>query len=71
VPEEIIEETQVKKESSSVDLAGRILLLETKVLMLESKFRVLEEETVKVKFESKVKPQPTIYGANRKLKSFK
>ena len=72
MPEEIVEEkekSQVKEESSSVDLSARVLLLETKVLILESKFRVLEIETVKVKFEPEVKPNLTIYGANRKLKA--
>ena len=69
VIEEVIKEPQVKEESSSVDLAGRVLLLETKVLMLESKFKVLEDEEVKTK--SEVKPQITIHGANRKLKATK
>ena len=68
---EPIEETQVKEETPSVDLAGRVLLLETKVLFLETKFKVLEQEVVKISFEPKeVKPQ-IIYGANRKLKNFK
>ena len=64
MPDKVIVETPVK-DSSSVDLAGRVLLLETKILFLETKFKVLEE-AIKVKPE--VKPQPTIYGANRKLK---
>ena len=69
MPDEVIIEPQVKEESSSIDLSARVLLLETKVLMLEAKFGILETEVEKVKPE--VKPQPTIYGANRKLKSFK
>ncbi len=52
--------------SPSIDMAQRVLLLETKVLFLETRFKVLEEEAIKVKLE--IKPQPTIYGANRKLK---
>lgn len=77
MPDEVIVESPVLEKNLSVDLSGRVLLLETKVLILEAKFKVLETESVKVVEEIKVikelevKPQPIIYGANRKLKSFK
>lgn len=61
---EPIEEAQVKEETSSVDLAGRVLLLETKVLFLESKLSVIEKKSVDA-------PQVSIYGANRKPKNIK
>ena len=62
----IPEKPQVKDNSSSVDLSARVLLLETKILFLETKFKVLEAEIIK---PIEVKPQPTIYGANRKFKN--
>ena len=43
--DEVIRETQVKEDSTSVDLAGRVLLLETKVLILETKLSVLEKQS--------------------------
>ena len=68
---EPIEETQVKEEISSVDLAGRVLLLETKVLFLETKLSVVEKKSIEEPKVLLTKPQVNIYGANRKPKSIK
>lgn len=62
--DEVIKEAQVKEETPSVDLAGRVLLLETKILILESKLSFLEKKSSEA-------PQVSIYGANRKPKNIK
>lgn len=61
MPEEVI------KESASVDLGARVLLLETKVLLLEAKLSELEKQSIKTSQVLK-EPKIGIYGTNRKPK---
>jgi hypothetical protein len=67
--EEVVKEEKPKEETSSVDLAGRVLLLETKVLLLETKLSVWEKESAQApQVLKQEKPKINIYGTDKRIR---